>query len=140
MQGVFLGLLNHKPIHGSAVQHPAYKILNPPPPPPWLSRMSCSVLALYGPWTVGTVGLAGLEGSVGTYFGGHGTDGGGNAVDINASSKASRAAWYGVKETRGVGGGLAVGTRSEDSRMDGGGEVGGVNIGGCGKANSPRHL
>ena len=28
-QGVFLGLLNHKPVHCSAVQHPVYEILNP---------------------------------------------------------------------------------------------------------------
>ena len=30
-QGVFLGLLNRKPIHGLAVQRPVYKILNPTP-------------------------------------------------------------------------------------------------------------
>ena len=39
-QGGFLGLLNRKPIHGSAVQHPIYKILNPP----WLSWMSYTAL------------------------------------------------------------------------------------------------
>ena len=42
-EGVFLRLLDCKPIHGSAVQHPVYKILNRPL---CLSRMSCSVLAL----------------------------------------------------------------------------------------------
>ena len=30
-QGVFLGLLNRKPVHRSAVQHPVYEILNPTP-------------------------------------------------------------------------------------------------------------
>ena len=30
-QGVFLGLLNRKPIQRPAVQHPVYKILNPTP-------------------------------------------------------------------------------------------------------------
>ena len=30
-QGVFLGMLNRKPVHHSAVQHPVYEILNPTP-------------------------------------------------------------------------------------------------------------
>ena len=30
-QGVFLGLLNRKPVHRPAVQHPVYEILNPTP-------------------------------------------------------------------------------------------------------------
>ena len=30
-QGVFLGLLNSKPVHRSAVQHPVYEVLNPTP-------------------------------------------------------------------------------------------------------------
>ena len=42
-QGVFLGLLNCKPVHRLAVQHPVYEILNPPPS---FSRMSYGVLAL----------------------------------------------------------------------------------------------
>ena len=30
-QGVFLGLLNRKPVHRTAVQHPVHEILNPTP-------------------------------------------------------------------------------------------------------------
>ena len=31
LQGVFLGLLNRKPVYPSAVQHPVYEIVNPTP-------------------------------------------------------------------------------------------------------------
>ena len=45
--------------------------------------------------------------------------GGGTAVDITPSSKASRATWYGVRETWGVGRGLAVSSGGDGFRMDG---------------------
>ena len=41
--------------------------------------------------------LEGVGGSLGTYLGGLGGDGGGTAVHIRASSRASRATWYGVE-------------------------------------------
>ena len=43
------------------------------------------------------MGFEGVGGSLGTYLGGRGGDGGGTAVHIRASPKASRATWYGVE-------------------------------------------
>ena len=42
------------------------------------------------------MGFGGVGGSLGTYLGGCGGDGGGTAVHIRASSTASRATRYGV--------------------------------------------
>ena len=91
-QGVFLGLLNRKPIHRSAVQHPITVLLYPTPvvvP----DELQC--FGTVGPVNSGFGGGGG--GSLGTYLGGRGGDGGGTAVHIRASSKASRATWYGVE-------------------------------------------
>ena len=64
--GVFPQLLNRKPNHGSAVQHPGYEILNPPPPPEVVSHeLQCLGIA-------GLVdsGFAGGGGVFGYIFGG----------------------------------------------------------------------
>ena len=90
-QGVFLGLLNRKPIHRSAVQHPINKILYPTP------VVVPDELQCFG--TVGPVnsGFWGGGRVLGYVLGGRGGDGGGTAVHIRASSRASRATWYGVE-------------------------------------------
>ena len=59
--------------------------------------------------------LGGWGGSLGTYLGGCGGDGGGTAVHITASSTASRATWYGVGLMWGLRGGL-TGVGAEDLR------------------------
>ena len=127
-QGVFLGLVNRKALHRSAVQHPIYKILNPNP------VIVPDELQCFG--TVGPVnsGFGGMGGSLGTYLGGPGGDGGGTAVHIRASSGASRATWYGVEW--GVGRGLG----EVGARLGEGGEGGGVGNGGWGEASSLRHF
>ena len=58
---------------------------------------------------------------MGTNLGGCGGDSGGTAVDIRASPKASRATWYGVEETWGLGGGLTLVGAVVGVRLDGGG-------------------
>ena len=82
--------------------------------------------------------LGGWGGSLGIYLGGRGGDGGGTTVDIRASSKTPGME---LRKKRGVweedllsAEGVMV------SQMDGGGEGGGVNIGGWGEANSLGHL
>ena len=57
------------------------RLQNIAPPLPCLSRMSCGVLALK-PVDSGFGG--GWGGSLGTYLGGRGGDGGGTAMDISA--------------------------------------------------------
>ena len=66
--------------------------------------------------------LEGEGGTLGTYLAGCGGDGGGTAVDIKASSTASRATWYGVEETWGLGGGLTVSRQVVGARLDEAGE------------------
>ena len=129
-QGVFLGLLNRKPVHRTAVQHPVHEILNPTP------VILPDELQCFG--TVGPVnsGFGGVGGSLGTYLGGCGGDGGGTAVHIRGSSTASRATRYGVEVTWGLGGGLTgVGEVAGE-----GGEGGGVGNGGWSEAGSLRHF
>ena len=86
------------------------------------------------------MGLGGVGGSLGTYLGGCGGDGGGTAVHIRASSTASRATWYGVEVTWGLGGGLTGAGEVVGARRDEGGEGGGVSNGGWGEASSLRHF
>ena len=78
----------------------------------------------------------GWGGSLGTYLGGCGGDGGGTVVHIRGSSTASRATRYGVEVTWGLAGGLTgVGEVAGE-----GGEGGGVSNGGWGEASSLRHF
>ena len=78
----------------------------------------------------------GVGGSLGTYLGGCGGDGGNTAVHFKASSTASRATWYGVEVMWGLPGGLTgVGEVVVE-----GGEGGGVGNGGWGEAISLRHF
>ena len=79
-------------------------------------------------------GFGGGGGSLGTYLGGRGGEGGGTAVHIRASSRVSGATWYGVEW------GLGRGLGEVGARMGGGGEGGCVGNGGSGEANSPRHF
>ena len=65
------------------------------------------------------MGLGGVGGSLGTYLGGCGGDGGGTAVHIRASSTASRATRYGVEVTWGLRGGLTSGGEVVHGRMKG---------------------
>ena len=76
------------------------------------------------------MGLEGVGGSLGTDLGGCGGDGGGTAVDIMASSTASKVTWYEVDETWGLGRGLTVVGKVVGARLDEGGEGGGVTHGG----------
>ena len=133
-QGVFLGLLNRKPVHCSAVRHPVYEILKPTP------VILPDELQCFG--TVGPMnsGFGGGGGSLGTYWGGCGGDGGGTAVHIRASSTASRATSYGVEVTWGLRGGLTGAGEVVGARRDEGGEGGGVSNGGWDEANSLRHF
>ena len=133
-QGVFLGLMNCKPVHRSAVQHPVYERLNPTP------VILPDALQCLG--TVGPVnsGFRGDGGSLGMYLEGCGGDGGGTAVHIRASSTASRATWYGIGVTWGLRGGLTGVGEVVGARLDEGGERGGVSNGGWGEASSLRHF
>ena len=80
------------------------------------------------------MGLEGVGGSLGTYLGGRGGDGGVTAMHIKASSRASRATWYGVEC------GLGRGFGEVGARLGGGGEGGGVGNGGWGEASLLRHF
>ena len=80
------------------------------------------------------MGLEGVGGSLGTYLRGRGGDGGGTAVHIRASSRASRATWYGFEW------GLGRGFGEVGARLGGGGEGGGLGNGGWGEASSLRHF
>ena len=133
-QGVFLGLLNCKPVNFSAVHNPVYEILNPTP------VILPHDLQCFG--TVGRVnsGFGGVGGSLGTYLAGCGGNGGGMALLIRASSTASTATWYGPEVTWGLRGGLTGVREVVGARLDEGGEGGGVSNGGWGKASSLRHL
>ena len=133
-QGVFLGLLNSKPVHCSAVHHPDYEILNPTPV---ILPDELHCFAIVGPVDRGFLGVGG---SLGTYLGGCGRDGGGTAVHIRASSTASRATWNGVGLTWGLRGGLTGVGEVVGARRDEGGEGGGVSNGGSGEATSLRHF
>ena len=84
--------------------------------------------------------LGGWAGSLGTYLGGRGGDGGGGAVHIRASSTASRATWYGVGLTWGLRGGLTGVGEVVGARRGEGGEGGGVSNGVWGEASSLRHF
>ena len=80
------------------------------------------------------MGLEGVGGVLGTYTGRCGGDGSGRAVHMRASSKGSRATYYGVEWC--LGGGLG----EVGARLGEGGEGGSVDNGGWGKACSLRHF
>ena len=86
------------------------------------------------------MGFGGVGGSLGTYLGGCGGDGGGTAVHIRASSTASRATLYGVGVTWGLRGGRTGVGEAVGARLDEGGEGGGVSNGGLGEASSLRQF
>ena len=118
-QGVFLGLLTCKPVHRSAVQHPVYEILNPTPV---ILPDELQCFGTVGPVNSGFGGGGGWGGSLGTYLGGCGGDGGGTVVHIRASTTASKATWYGVGVTWGVRGGLTSVGEVVGARLDERGE------------------
>ena len=131
-QGVFLGLLNRKLIHRSAVQHPIYEILNPNP------VILPDELHCFG-----------IVGSVNTTFGGGGgvlgyVLVGGMAVALQCTSgpppRLPWGTWYGVEGTWGVRRGLTGVEEVVGVRLDEGGEGGGVSNGGWGEASSLRHF
>ena len=78
--------------------------------------------------------------SLGTYLGGCGGDGGGTALHITASSRATRATRYAVEVTWGLRGGLTGAGEVVGAPLDEGGEGGGVSDGGWGEAGSLRHF
>ena len=86
------------------------------------------------------MGFGGVGGSLGTYLGGCGGDGGCTAVHIRASSTASRATRYGVGLMWGLRGGLTGVGEVVGARRGEGGEGGGVSNGGWGEASSLRHF
>ena len=128
---VFLGLLNRKPVHCSAVQHPVYEILNPTPV---ILPDELHCFGTVGPMNNGFGGGPWVRTS-GVVEG--------MAVArqcISGPSTASRATWYAVEVTWGVRGGLTGAGEVVGARLDEGGEGGCVSSGGWGEASSLRHF